>query len=148
MKVLVALSDLSDEPSDPIAAVASFPWPEGSEIHVLSVAEMIQPAMVGMGPDAIDLANVQLDFKDEARHTVARATARLRRSGFQAEGITLEGAPETAIIDHAKTWGADLIVVGMRDRSLLERLLLSSISEGVVKHAPCSVLVIKHGPAA
>ena len=56
------------------------------------------------------------------------------------------GADETAraILDEAKEWGAELIVVGSHDRSRVERFLMGSIAESVVKHAPCSVLVLKH----
>jgi nucleotide-binding universal stress UspA family protein len=103
--------------------------------------------MVGLSSEAINVAGIERTSKAEAKKTVATAAAELRKLGFCAEGVSLEGAPETEIIDYAKRWGADLIVVGSHDRSLLERLLLGSISDGVVKHAPCSVLVVKHSVA-
>lgn len=149
MKILVASSATNyDESADPVAAVASFPWPAGSEFHVLTVAEIIEPIMVGMVPEAFDVTDAQLSFEAEARSTAARSALRLRNQGFRVEGIALEGNPEKVITDYAKHWGADLIVVGSRDHSLLERLFLGSVSEGVMKHSPCSVLVVKHRATA
>ncbi|HEV3202098.1 MAG TPA: universal stress protein [Bryobacteraceae bacterium] len=147
MKILVASNGSHDELVDPVASAASFPWPQSSEIHILHVAEVLQPVMVGLSSEAINVAGIERTSKAEAKKTVATAAAELRKLGFCAEGVSLEGAPETEIIDYAKRWGADLIVVGSHDRSLLERLLLGSISDGVVKHAPCSVLVVKHSVA-
>ena len=147
MKILVASSGRSEEGGDPVATVASFPWPADAEIHVLSVAEVAQPVMVGMGADGVDLTDLQVTSREEAQALANDDAKRLRSRGLHVEGITVEGVPETAIVDYAKYWGADLIVVGSRDHSLLERLLLGSTSQGVVKHAPCSVLVAKHKAA-
>ncbi|HTS61432.1 MAG TPA: universal stress protein [Candidatus Acidoferrales bacterium] len=145
MKVLVASSGTSGEGPDPVIAAASFPWPAGSEIHVLSVAEMAQPVTVGTGPDVFDPEIVQLRTKAEAWRIAASAAAQLRACGILAEGVAAEGAAETAITGYASEWGADIIVVGASDRSLLEKLVLGSVSDGIVKHAPCSVLVVRQG---
>lgn len=52
------------------------------------------------------------------------------------------GFPDRLIVDKAKEWDADLIVVGSHGRGFWGRLL-GSVSTGVVHHAPCSVLVVK-----
>jgi len=151
MKILIGSSGRHDESSDPIAAAASFPWPAGSEIHVLTVANVVQPPVAGMVPGEVppmvDIAAVQLRADAAAETAAAAAAAQLQSRGFRTEGVTIEGDPAAAIAGYARTWGADLIVVGMHDRSLVERLLLGSVPESVVKHAPCSVLVVKHRAA-
>jgi nucleotide-binding universal stress UspA family protein len=151
MKILVASSGSHAGSADPVTAAASFPWPEHSEIQVLTVAEAIHPVVavpqaVPDVPPIVDLADAQLNADAIAESAAASAAAQLRKRGFQAEGVIREGDPETAILEYARNWGADLIVVGSRDRSLLERLLLGSVSQTVVKHSPCSVLVIKQSP--
>jgi nucleotide-binding universal stress UspA family protein len=112
-------------------------------MHILSVAEIVQPVMVGMVPDVM-VPEVQIRSEAEAKATAARAATRLRNCGFRAKGITMEGDPESAITDYARDWGADLIVIGSHDRSLIERLLTGNLAGSIMKHAPCSVLVIKH----
>jgi len=144
MKILVATSGNFDDATDPGHSVFNFPWPRNAEIHVLSVAEVIYPLMVGMTPDVVDTTDLEVPTDEQARTTAEKAAAHFRRLGFAAEGLYRKGNPQSAILDYAKDWGADLIVVGSHDRSRMERLLLGSVSEGVVKHAPCSVLVLKH----
>ena len=144
MKILVASSGTTSRHADPVAAAAAFSWPKGSEIRVLSVAESAQPVMVAAGPDAVDPAIVQLRTRAEAWRTAASAAAQFRQAGLDAVAVTAEGSPEAAITGYAREWGADLIVVGATDRPLLEKLLFGSVSDGVVKNSPCSVLVIRH----
>jgi nucleotide-binding universal stress UspA family protein len=69
-------------------------------------------------------------------------------TGVQAEFSQSAGDPPQAICTLAKSWGADLIVVGSHGRKGLGELLLGSVSNYVMHHAPCSVLVIHGGPKA
>lgn len=64
------------------------------------------------------------------------------------QGIAIEfnhrtGNPATSICDVARSWGADLIVIGRRGFKGLTAVLLGSVSSYVVNNAPCSVLVIQ-----
>jgi nucleotide-binding universal stress UspA family protein len=53
------------------------------------------------------------------------------------------GKPATEIIKAAKEWPADLIVIGSHGRWGVERLLLGSVAEAVMRHAACPVLVVR-----
>ena len=55
----------------------------------------------------------------------------------------LTGTPKWRIIDEAKNWNADLVVLGSQGRRGLTRVLLGSVSEAVAMNAPCSVEVIR-----
>jgi nucleotide-binding universal stress UspA family protein len=57
----------------------------------------------------------------------------------------LVGSPGPAIIEIAKACEADLIVMGTHGRSGLSRLIMGSVAEYVLRHAPCPVLTIKPG---
>ncbi len=57
--------------------------------------------------------------------------------------VFLEGDPATEIVRHARDAGVDLIVMGTHGRTGVERLLLGSVAEKVLRDAPCSVLVVK-----
>lgn len=59
----------------------------------------------------------------------------------------LEGRPADVIIDHAQAVKADMIVMGSLGRTGLERLLVGSVAERVVRLAPCPVLVVREGVA-
>jgi nucleotide-binding universal stress UspA family protein len=55
----------------------------------------------------------------------------------------IKGNPEQEVVEIAKEWGADLIVVGSHGRGFWGRLV-GSVSDAVVHHAPCSVLVVRN----
>jgi nucleotide-binding universal stress UspA family protein len=62
--------------------------------------------------------------------------------------VVLEGDPATEIVRYASGAGMDLIVMGTHGRTGLERLLLGSVAEKVMREALCSVLVVKLPKAA
>jgi nucleotide-binding universal stress UspA family protein len=58
----------------------------------------------------------------------------------------VEGDPKSQIIDAAKEWRADMIIMGSHGWSGLNRFLMGSVSEGVVRHSHCSVEIIRTAP--
>ena len=62
--------------------------------------------------------------------------------GISSEFTQMHGIPSTSICELAATWGADLILMGSRGRRGLSELFLGSVSNDVMHHAPCSVLII------
>src|SRR5262245_17608012 len=63
--------------------------------------------------------------------------------GIPVRHVFLEGDPATEIVRHARESGIDLIVMGTHGRTGLERLLMGSVAEKVMRDATCSVLVVK-----
>jgi nucleotide-binding universal stress UspA family protein len=101
--------------------------------------------MVELVPTAAEVIDIQRNADTAANTIAAIAAAELKSRGFNADGIAKEGDPGVIIVDHAKEWGADLIVVGSCEKSRVEKLFLGSASESVLQHAPCSVLIVKPG---
>lgn len=81
--------------------------------------------------------------RDEADQAVKRAVELLNADGIQADGVVLEGRAAESLVEEASRRGADLIIVGTRGRTGLERVLVGSVSERVIGLAQCSVLVVK-----
>ncbi len=71
--------------------------------------------------------------------------ALLQAAGVDAKLLLREGDPAEEIVNAAKEGGYDLIVVGHRGLSPVRAFLLGSVSNRVVAHAPCSVLVVRPG---
>jgi nucleotide-binding universal stress UspA family protein len=78
----------------------------------------------------------------EPGEELQRAGARLRELGLEAELVEAVGEISEAIVEVAESRGADLIVVGTREPSQVERLLGQSVSEGVQRMAHCDVLIV------
>ena len=68
------------------------------------------------------------------------------REGAPVHTIVLAGPPERAIVEYAKTGHIDLIVMGTHGRSGLSHALLGSVTERVLRRAPCAVLTLKDIP--
>ena len=67
---------------------------------------------------------------------------------FADENLAVEtavviGNPKEEIVEEAKKWNADLIVLGSHGYGFWERMMLGSVSSAVVHHAPCSVLIVR-----
>lgn len=71
-----------------------------------------------------------------------RLTAQSAKTGPRASFEQVVGSPGRSICQAAKAWEADLIVVGSHQRKGLSEMILGSVSNYVLHHAPCSVLVV------
>ena len=148
MKILVA-TDGSDCSRKATRAIANRPWPADSQMRILSVVELpvVQttpsPAY-SVYPDTMFEAAYKA-ARERAEDAVADARKTLNGADLNvcACEATPEGEPRSTILDVAKAWQADLIVVGSHGRRGFDRVLLGSVSESVAMHAHCSVEVIR-----
>ncbi len=74
--------------------------------------------------------------------------AYVRKTGVQARGLLLRGAPHEAIVRAARSHGAKQIVVGTHGRSGMSRLILGSVAAKVIAAAACPTLVVPAGRKA
>ena len=72
-----------------------------------------------------------------------RVAPGIRDAGFSVRTAMEEGDARFVIVDHAVQWKADLIMLGSHGKTDLERLLLGSVSEYVLRHAHCSVMIVR-----
>jgi nucleotide-binding universal stress UspA family protein len=68
---------------------------------------------------------------------------RARAGGAEATGLTWEGDAGESIVEASEAESADLIVVGTHERGTVGRLFLGSVSDHVVRHARCPVMVVR-----
>lgn len=85
-------------------------------------------------------------YEERGRDLGCAQAARAIAAGVPTEFSQMTGSPGRLICDVARTWGADLILVGRRGRVGVQEFLLGSVSNYVLHHAPCSVLVINREP--
>jgi nucleotide-binding universal stress UspA family protein len=109
----------------------------GSKLAVTSVAPVLTPSG-GHGSAGPDPTDPPEKHSEELTH----AREYLDGRGVSAEYVAAVGHPADAIVAAAEARGADLIVVGTREPSTLERILGSSVSQSVSHHAHCDVLIV------
>jgi nucleotide-binding universal stress UspA family protein len=139
-----------DGSPDSLAAArfcASLPLEPALRVRLLAVAE--PPRFPSSAPGAIrsQLRTASQDILRERTaemEDVLRATeGELGARPTPVERVVVVGSPGEAIVEAARTTGADLVVVGARGLGMFGRLLLGSVSEQVLRHAPCPVLLVK-----
>jgi nucleotide-binding universal stress UspA family protein len=108
-------------------------------IHVIDLAQFTWG-----GSEFVDVGELQSNLRESGQNVLDGAAALMREQGVEVETALLEmwGGPiAKAILEDAQTWPADIIVMGSHGWSGLDHLLLGSVAEGVVRHAPVPVLI-------
>jgi len=137
-KILIAID------SEPIAAHAAG---LGAELARLAGAEMafihvIDPELVNAADTGVQPAVLAAAARDDAKKLIADFRKTLPEQSVALEFIQT-GSPLTEVVKAAKDWPADLIVIGSHGRGGITRALLGSVAEGVMRQAPCPVLVVR-----
>ncbi len=82
-------------------------------------------------------------LETEARKAVTSVEEAGKASGINVESVILEGYPADKILEFAEQEGMDLIVMGTLGRTGIDRFLMGSIAEKVVRHSKIPVMVVK-----
>ena len=147
-KILLAI-DGSEQSEAAVEELARQPFPDGSELHVISVAEVPYLPLTYPG-DGIDMnvyAEIEKSYLQRANSAVENAAVKLR-VGSESNKLTIttdvpSGSPKEVILEEAEAFGSDLIVVGSHGYGMVDRFLLGSVSQAVALHAKCSVEIVR-----
>jgi nucleotide-binding universal stress UspA family protein len=149
LRILLAI-DGSEFSQAAVDAVATRPWPAGTEVRIVSVLHLpFTPS-----PETWSLPDsFYYELEKQGRETlnaaILRGKDRLQQSQSEREtpleisSVLLLGHAEEELIREAKRWGAHLIVAGSHGLSGWKRFLLGSVSQALIAHAPCSVEVVR-----
>lgn len=109
-------------------------------IHVLHV---IEAALVGHSAPALDRDSVREALQDEGERAVTAVEERAADRGVASTGDVVEGVPETAILEYADDHGIDMIAMGTHGRDGLDRYLVGSVTERVIRRTDVPVVVVR-----
>jgi nucleotide-binding universal stress UspA family protein len=110
----------------------------GSVVYVVYVIDT--GAFSSMSGD-IPLGDTYRIFQAEAEQAFNRIKS--LAGDVKVETSILEGHPAAEIVKFAVSKKIDMIVIGTQGKKGLERLLLGSVAEEIIRSAPCKVLVVK-----
>lgn len=112
----------------------------GSTLHVAHVLSDSSVLLMTGGVDYVSVGTLYEDAHNDAQEKIQRITTRL------------EGIPHRTYVRHGQVWtnlssivkenAIDLIVVGSHGRTGLEKILLGSVAEDIMRHLPCPVLTV------
>jgi nucleotide-binding universal stress UspA family protein len=135
-KVLLA-TDGSEEAKLAATAAAELAGGTGSELHVVTVGPFVPTVLAATEEEPARLAR-------EARRTLDEQVGQIEAAGEKVAQahLRLGGAAEE-IVALAEDVGAGLIAMGSRGRGGIRRALMGSVSERVVRHAHCAVMIVR-----
>src|SRR5499427_2589556 len=117
-----------------------------SNLYVLHVIEARPVAPYLIGVDEVGEMAVNLEEK-----ATSALESLVESSASDLEGLPLtlevtEGRAFVEILNQARDWEADLLVLGAKGATALEQILVGGTAERVVKDAPCSTLIVRFTP--
>jgi nucleotide-binding universal stress UspA family protein len=145
-KILLA-TDGSENANLASSIAADLAKSTNSELHVVYVGHM--PSIFYESPGAIVLdpdlqSRMEEDAEEAARAKLKDQVQKIREAGTEVAGVhTRVGFPDAEIVGLAERLSAGLIVMGSRGLGPLRRALMGSVSDSVVRHAHCPVLVVR-----
>jgi nucleotide-binding universal stress UspA family protein len=142
-KILLAI-DSSEDAALAVSTAADIAQKSDSELHVVYVGPSLE--YVGMGhPEIGDIpAPTQEQLSAEARQLLDAEVEQVKAAGGTVAQAHLGvGAPDREIVELAENLSAGLVVMGSRGRGGIRRALMGSVSDSVVRHAHCPVLVVR-----
>jgi nucleotide-binding universal stress UspA family protein len=130
--------------------ILALPFPSPVNVTVVAVAEVPHPPFTSLTPMARQmynsaLASLRREAEEAARTAMDEARKALDGSVTSVATRLTHGPAAASLIETAEALGADLVVVGSRGFGPVKQVLLGSVSQKVVRYAPCSVLLAR-GP--
>jgi nucleotide-binding universal stress UspA family protein len=144
-KRIVAGVDGSTHAEHALQHAAALAKALGAALRIVHVVDMgLLPITPELG---LDLERIAAARRAEGQKVLDAATRHARAAGVVPEARLVETATPAqqaaaALVEEAASWHADLVVLGARGRSGVERLLLGSMADGVARRSGVPVLLV------
>lgn len=106
-------------------------------LHVLYVASTNRDSVSTVGGDVVDA------LEEEGESVVDDVVSRAEEAGVEAVGEVMQGDPYRTILDYIDERGVDLVVMPTHGRRGIDRILLGSVTEKVVRASSAPVLTVR-----
>jgi nucleotide-binding universal stress UspA family protein len=136
-------SDFSSAARAAFARAVAMARAERAELLLVHVMTPVIPLMGDgyISPNIYD--DMERSMRAHGQTQIDKLVAKAKAAGARARGLLLEGTPADRIVRAARSYHADVIVIGTHGRTGLARVFLGSVAERVVGTAPCPVLTVR-----
>jgi nucleotide-binding universal stress UspA family protein len=146
MKILLA-TDGSEHSNAAVEEIANRPFPEGTEVLIMSAYEntafiVSGSAVMGFAAGYEEAGNITMNLAEKAVK-MASETIKEKNPALSVSAKVIIDFPKEAILKEGESFDADLIVMGSQGLGALSRFLLGSVSNAVALHARCSVEIVR-----
>ncbi len=116
---------------------------ESTQLSIVSIVPPVATDIAARVLSAAELEDLAKPVRERARVVVAKFREAFLKDGCSVTTEVLAGHPTQTILDYLEKVRPAMVVMGSRGLTGTERLQLGSVSESVLKYAPCSVLVVR-----
>ncbi|MBS1769808.1 MAG: universal stress protein [Acidobacteria bacterium] len=147
MKIILA-TDGTKHGEAAAQAIRKFALTGNDSVHIVTIVDMAVPLGIDVYSGYLpDTAEIEKAARDHAEKVIV-STVDMLKAEFEKDPPTISsdvlfGSPDSRIVETAEEMKADMIVLGSHGYNRWERLLLGSVSDSVVHHAHCSVLIVR-----
>jgi universal stress protein A len=140
---IVVPTDFSPTSEQAVEYAGALATSLGATVHLVHVLDrLLSPEMAWAAP-ATEAAALRERLYQDGRAKLADLAATVRESGVPVTTEVRSGPPSQEVVHAAVDYGADLIVMTTHGRTGFSHLLLGSVAEDVIRHAPCPVLALR-----
>ena len=108
-----------------------------------SKLDVVHVVQCELGGDSATIFDLMDELKTKAKKMLDEYKIQAKKSSIPIEIMITQGDPSQVIIKIAKTKRYDLIIMGTRGKSAFQELLIGSVSQKVMHHAICPVMVVR-----
>lgn len=145
LKKVLHPTDFSDLSVYALRYACNFVQAFQAELHILHVVDEACQNWMSMGPNTIPIGPSAEELLELARQQMTDFICEnLPSVSFAVISKVVPGRPYPVIVEYAQAQRIDLIVTATHGRGGLSHMLLGSVTEKVVRTAPCPVLTVRH----
>ncbi|MBI3853007.1 MAG: universal stress protein [Verrucomicrobia bacterium] len=140
LQTILVPTDFSKESKKALLYAIPFARQFNAGIILLHV---VQPHYIGGEFGVVDFPVIEADLQTRSQKELATLAAKSVRDLVPVKTLVRAGSPVNEIVEAAKESKADLVILSTHGRTGLKHVLLGSVAENVVRHAPCPVLIVR-----
>ena len=141
-KRMLVADDGSEAGSAAVDEAVKLARSDGGELRVVFV--LARPD--SFGHPMVNIESVRRAMRSQGEQELARAAQRARAAGVPIDTAVLDagkGAIAATLLEEARRWGADLVVMGTHGRAGIDHFLLGSVAEALLRAATVPVLMLR-----
>jgi len=108
-----------------------------------SSLDLVHVVQCELGGDSATTFEIIEDLKDKSKKMLEAYEIQAAKNNVSIQIAVMQGDPAQVIIELAKAKSYDLIIMGTRGRTPFQELLIGSVSQKVLHHASCPVMVVR-----
>jgi nucleotide-binding universal stress UspA family protein len=141
MKTILAPIDFSDVTGAVVESAAGIAKAFQASLYLLHVAPP-DPDFVGYEPGPQSVRDTVAGKIRKEHHQLQELESGLKTKGVDVHALLVQGATVEKILQEAKRLQAELMVIGSHGHGALQKLLMGSVAQGILRKAPCPMLIV------